>query len=87
MSTRKKKKKPGPKEEAPAAPEAPLTITVQPVKKVRIATTWLDGCSGCHMSFLDIDERIVELQPELEARHKKNMINSFVATVVEAPRE
>lgn len=32
-------------------------------------------------------ERIVELQPELEARHKKNMINSFVATVVEAPRE
>lgn len=32
-------------------------------------------------------ERIVELQPELEARHKKNQINSFVATVVEAPRE
>jgi biopolymer transport protein ExbD len=32
-------------------------------------------------------ERIVELQPELEARYKKNQINSFVATVVEAPRE
>ncbi len=30
-------------------------------KKVRIATTWLDGCSGCHMSFLDLDERLADL--------------------------
>ena len=22
--------------------------------KIRLATVWLDGCSGCHMSFLDI---------------------------------
>ncbi len=29
--------------------------------KPRIATAWLDGCSGCHMSVLDIDERIIEL--------------------------
>jgi NAD-reducing hydrogenase small subunit len=29
--------------------------------KVRVATMWLSGCSGCHMSFLDLDERIVEL--------------------------
>ncbi|MCL0078269.1 NADP oxidoreductase [Dehalococcoidia bacterium] len=29
--------------------------------KVKIATDWLDICSGCHMSLLDIDERIVEL--------------------------
>jgi len=26
-----------------------------------VATTSLAGCFGCHMSFLDIDERIVEL--------------------------
>lgn len=29
--------------------------------KKRIATIWLDGCSGCHMSFLDMDERLVAL--------------------------
>src|SRR5271169_488944 len=29
--------------------------------KVRIATTSLAGCFGCHMSFLDIDERILDL--------------------------
>jgi NAD-reducing hydrogenase small subunit len=26
-----------------------------------LATVWLDGCSGCHMSLLDMDERLVEL--------------------------
>lgn len=30
-------------------------------EKTRIATIWLDGCSGCHMSFLDIDARLVAL--------------------------
>ena len=29
--------------------------------KVTLCTDWLDACSGCHMSLLDIDERIVEL--------------------------
>jgi NAD-reducing hydrogenase small subunit len=29
--------------------------------KITLATDWLDVCSGCHMSILDIDERIVEL--------------------------
>lgn len=29
--------------------------------KIKMATVWLDGCSGCHMSFLDIDERILLL--------------------------
>ena len=26
---------------------------------MRLATVWLDGCSGCHMSFLDLDERLL----------------------------
>ena len=29
--------------------------------KLKIATTSLGGCFGCHMSFLDIDERIIDL--------------------------
>src|ERR1019366_1333022 len=29
--------------------------------KVRLATVWLDGCSGCHMSLLDTDERLLAL--------------------------
>lgn len=28
------------------------------MKKVKLATVWLDGCAGCHMSLLDIDEAI-----------------------------
>ena len=35
-------------------------------KKITLATSWLDGCSGCHMSFLDIDERLVELANHVE---------------------
>ena len=34
--------------------------------KPRIATTSLAGCFGCHMSFLDIDERILELVDVVE---------------------
>lgn len=29
--------------------------------KPRLATVWLGGCSGCHMSFLDLDERLIDL--------------------------
>ncbi len=29
--------------------------------KIRLATAWLGGCSGCHMSFLDLDERLLDL--------------------------
>lgn len=29
--------------------------------KRKLATVWLDGCSGCHMSFLDMDERLLQL--------------------------
>jgi NAD-reducing hydrogenase small subunit len=31
------------------------------MERLRIATAWLGGCSGCHMSFLDLDEFLIEL--------------------------
>lgn len=36
------------------------------MSKARVATLWLDGCSGCHMSFLDIDGKLVDLAPRIE---------------------
>lgn len=36
------------------------------MSKLKLATAWLDGCSGCHMSFLDMDERILELAELVE---------------------
>jgi NAD-reducing hydrogenase small subunit len=36
------------------------------VAKVKVATVWLDCCSGCHMSFLDIDEALIDLAGVLE---------------------
>jgi len=35
-------------------------------KKVRVATIWLSGCSGCHMSFLDQDERLLDLAKKIQ---------------------
>ena len=29
--------------------------------QLRFATVWLGGCSGCHMSFLDLDEFLIDL--------------------------
>ncbi len=34
--------------------------------RTKIATVWLDGCSGCHMSFLDIDEKLLDLADQIE---------------------
>src|SRR5579883_3477742 len=31
------------------------------MSKKKIATVWLAGCSGCHMSLLDIDERLLDV--------------------------
>ena len=37
-----------------------------PARKLRVATVSLAGCFGCHMSFLDIDERILQLIERVE---------------------
>ncbi len=34
--------------------------------RITLATAWLDGCSGCHMSFLDLDERLIELAEKVD---------------------
>lgn len=36
------------------------------MKKIRLATVWLDGCAGCHMSLLDMDEAILAVSKKVE---------------------
>jgi NAD-reducing hydrogenase small subunit len=53
-----------------------------------LATVWLDGCSGCHMSFLDIDERLLELADQIELVYsplvdRKDFPNEVDITLVE----
>jgi len=36
------------------------------MKKKRLATMWLDGCSGCHMSLLDLDEALVTISQRVD---------------------
>ena len=47
--------------------------------KLKFATVWLGGCSGCHMSFLDLDEWLIDLaglERQIEARDRE-LDNSF----------
>jgi len=37
-----------------------------PSPRLRFATVWLAGCSGCHMSFLDLDEWLFELAQQVD---------------------
>ena len=43
-----------------------MTTPQVPPRKLRFATVWLAGCSGCHMSFLDLDEWLFELAEAVE---------------------
>jgi NAD-reducing hydrogenase small subunit len=36
------------------------------MSRKKLATVWLDGCSGCHMSFLDMDERLIDLAGKVD---------------------
>ena len=49
------------------------------VQKTRVATVWLSGCSGCHMSFLDQDELLVDLAKKIR------LVYSPIADVKEFP--
>jgi NAD-reducing hydrogenase small subunit len=51
------------------------------MKKLRLATLWLDGCSGCHMSLLDTDERLLDLVAQVD------MVFSPLADIKEFPEQ
>jgi NAD-reducing hydrogenase small subunit len=34
--------------------------------RLKLATVWLGGCSGCHMSFLDLDEFLIDLADQAD---------------------
>ena len=38
-------------------------------QKPTVATVWLDGCSGCHMSLMDLDERLIALAALVDVVH------------------
>lgn len=48
--------------------------------RTRLATVWLGGCSGCHMSFLDLDEFLLELAGKVD------VVYSPVVDTKEYPR-
>ena len=39
---------------------------METIEKTKLATIWLSGCSGCHMSFLDQDELLLELAKKIQ---------------------
>ncbi len=56
-------------------------MSEQTAPRITVATAWLDGCSGCHMSFLDIDERLIELM------HKVNIVYSPLVDAKSLPAQ
>jgi NAD-reducing hydrogenase small subunit len=52
-----------------------------PERRPRVATVWLGGCSGCHMSFLDLDERLLDLAGLVD------LVYSPIADVKEFPAD
>ncbi len=51
------------------------------MSKPRFATVWLGGCSGCHMSFLDMDEWLFDLAAMVD------VVYSPIADVKEFPAD
>jgi NAD-reducing hydrogenase small subunit len=49
------------------------------MERLKIATVWLGGCAGCHMSFLDLDEFLIDIADRIE------VVFSPIADVNEYP--
>ena len=60
-------------------PTATPTPTSPPPRRARVATLWLAGCSGCHMSLLDLDEALFALAERIE------LVASPIAAAWEPP--
>jgi len=43
-----------------------MSESIPHTQRLRVATVWLGGCSGCHMSFLDLDEYLLELAGQID---------------------
>ncbi|NDJ22040.1 oxidoreductase [Nostoc sp. B(2019)] len=50
------------------------------MSRLKLATVWLGGCSGCHMSFLDLDEWLIDLAQQVD------LVYSPFADVKEYPQ-
>jgi len=51
------------------------------MERLRIATVWMGGCSGCHMSFLDLDEFLFDVAAAVD------LVFSPVLDVKEYPEQ
>jgi len=51
------------------------------MERLKIATVWLGGCAGCHMSFLDLDEFLIDFAGKVE------MVYSPIMDVKEYPHD
>jgi NAD-reducing hydrogenase small subunit len=47
----------------------------------KLATAWLDGCSGCHMSLLDLDEGLLAVASQVD------LVYSPLVDTVEFPED
>jgi NAD-reducing hydrogenase small subunit len=48
--------------------------------RIKVATVWLSGCAGCHMSFLDLDEFLIDVSDKIE------VVFSPIADIKEFPK-
>lgn len=53
------------------------------MSKVSVATVWLDGCSGCHMSLIDMDERLLELADQIDVVYSPLVDNKDYPEIVD----
>lgn len=51
------------------------------MSKIKIASDWLAACAGCHMSLLDMDERLIPLLEKIE------ITSSPITDLKHPPRE